>query len=597
MRVVPFVLFVVVQGCSRTPADAPPAEPTFARDIAPIVYRECASCHRPGEAAPFPLLTYADVKGRARQIAEVTESRFMPPWMPEPGHGEFVGERRLTATEIQTIARWVERGAPEGDAAALPPMPAFPDGWQLGAPDLTVAMPAPITAPAEGADVFRTIVVPLPLDRVRYVRAVEFRPGNPRAVHHAMVRLMRNAEPERGARVIESDSMLVEGDIASPDGHVIGWAPGYSPTEAPRGLAWRLEPGTAAAIELHLQATGKPERIQASVGLFFTDETPRQTPFGLQLGSYTIDIPPGEREYVVEDRYELPVDVDLYAIYPHAHYLGRDIRAFATLPDGTEHSLIWIRDWDFNWQSAYRYRTPLRLPRGTILRMRYTYDNSAANPRNPSSPPVRVRYGGQSANEMGNLWMQVVPAAGDMAALRETQGVQARAAKVLGITERSLWYRVKKLGLDPDKVREAFDEILVMLAEGIAHERGVPLQWSRENNVAWKVAMPGDQGRHGHGFAVPIALGMIAAEVDECVGVVGGLDLGAESCGLLGTGYALARWARPVPFRRAAPQRLGERRRAAAVAGPPLAGEAVIQRAGTRLDLISDVLGGRSMSR
>jgi Flp pilus assembly protein TadD len=366
-------------------------------------------------------LTYSDVKARAKQIADVTGSRYMPPWMPAPGHGDFLGERRLTDAQIATIARWVEQGAPEGSAADLPKPPSFPSGWQLGQPDLVVSVPEPVTAPAEGADAFRTVIVPLQIDGPKFVRAVEFRPGNARAVHHAMIRLTTGSSgADRGFRVIESEGMLgTEEDIVSPEGHVLGWAPGYSPNVAPEGIAWRLAPGMSIAIELHLQATGKPETIQPAVGLFFTNEPPSRTPFGLQLGSYTIDIPPGTREYVVEDRYELPVDVELYSIYPHAHYLGKDLRAFATQPDGTERSLIWIRDWDFNWQNAYRYRTPVRLPRGTILRMRFTYDNSAENPRNPSNPPARVRYGGQSANEMGNLWMQVVPVnPGDLPALR-----------------------------------------------------------------------------------------------------------------------------------------------------------------------------------
>jgi Flp pilus assembly protein TadD/mono/diheme cytochrome c family protein len=419
-----FVFFVVfLAGCSRPDPYAAASQPTFTRDIAPIVYTNCATCHRPGEAAPFSLLTYADVKGRARQIAEVTSDRYMPPWPPEPGHGEFEGERRLSDAQIATIKRWVDAGAPEGDPGDLPPQPSFPSGWHLGRPDLVVAMPKSVDVPAEGLDVFRTVIVPVAIDSPKYVRAVEFRPGSPRSVHHAMVRLAADAgsrRPDPGSRVIASEGMLgAEEDIVSPDGHVIGWAPGYSPNVGPRGMAWRLDPGTSIAIELHLQTTGKPEQVQSSVGLFFTNEAPTTTPFGLQLGSYTIDIPPGEREYTIEDRYELPVDVDLLAIYPHAHYLGKELRAMATLPDGTERSLIWIKDWDFNWQNAYRYRAPVRLPRGTIVRMRYVYDNSADNPRNPSSPPRRVRYGGQSTDEMGNLWMQVVPAAGDLAALRD----------------------------------------------------------------------------------------------------------------------------------------------------------------------------------
>ena len=495
------VVNVAAPGCSRS-LEAP-RTPTFTRDIAPIVYTNCATCHRPGQAGPFPLLSYADVKGRARQIAEVTASRYMPPWPPEPAHGEFAGERRLTDAQIATIAKWVETGAAEGDARDLPPAPEFAAGWQLGTPDVVVTMPEAVSVPAEGADVFRTVIVPLPVSAVKYVRAVEFRPGNARSVHHAMVRLLRNggsaalsaASGERsqsrrpasrvadpGSRVIETEGMLgAEEDIASPDGHVIGWAPGYSPNVAPEGMAWRLEPGTAMAIELHIQTTGKPEGVQPSVGLFFTNDEPTRTPFGLQLGSYAIDIPPGTRDYTIEDRYELPVDLELHAIYPHAHYMGKDLRAFATLPDGTERSLIWIKDWDFNWQNAYRYRSPVKLPRGTILRMRYVYDNSAENPRNPSRPPRRVRYGGQSTDEMGNLWMQVVPAAQDLAALRadyerksterQIEGYErlAKDQPASGGIQRALGAAYLRLGRVPDAVRALEQAVRLGPRDATAH--------------------------------------------------------------------------------------------------------------------------------
>ena len=469
------------------------------------MYANCATCHRPGEAGPFPLLSYPDVKGRARQIAEVTASRYMPPWPPEPGHGDFLGERRLSDVQIATIARWVEAGAPEGDARDRPQAPSFPTGWQLGTPDLVVSMPSALEMPADGADAFRTVIVPMTVDTVTYVRAVEFRPGNPRSVHHAMIRLLRNplsavrgpqSDPDsrsrladggsriadRGSRVIRTEGMLgAEEDIASPDGHVIGWAPGYSANVAPAGMAWRLEPGTQVAIELHLQATGKPEQVQSSVGLFFTNDAPTTTPFGLQLGSYAIDIPPGARDYTIEDRYELPVDVELHAIYPHAHYLGKDLHAFATLPDGREQPLIWIRNWDFNWQNAYRYRTPLRLPRGTILRMRYVYDNSAENPRNPSTPPRRVRYGGQSSDEMGNLWMQVVAAPADLPALRadyerksterQIEGYErlARDQPAAAGIRRALGSAYLRVGRVPDAVRLLEEAVRLGPRDATAH--------------------------------------------------------------------------------------------------------------------------------
>ena len=496
-------ILVLAAGCSRTPA--PPPRPTFTRDIAPIVYSNCASCHRPGEAAPFSLLSYADVKGRARQIAEVTATRYMPPWPPETGHGEFQGERRLSDAQIATIARWVEAGAPEGDPRDLPAAPTFASGWQIGTPDLVMTMPEPIDIPAEGVDVFRTVILPVTVDTPKYVRAVEFRPGNARSVHHAMVRLLgkgsgvghpgsegigegksgigdRQSGTGNRARVLASNGMLgAEEDIVSPDGHVIGWAPGYSPNVAPAGMAWRLEPGTSVAIELHVQTTGKPEQVQSSVGLFFTDAAPTVTPFGLQLGSYTIDIPPGAQDYTVEDRYELPVDVDLHAIYPHAHYLGKDLRAVATLPDGSERSLVWIKDWDFNWQNAYRYRTPMRLPRGTIVRMRYTYDNTDANPRNPARPPRRVRYGGQSTDEMGNLWMQVVAAPQDLAALREDYARKSAQREIEGYERlakdrpsqggirRALGAAYLRAGRVPDAVVALRDAVRLAPRDATAH--------------------------------------------------------------------------------------------------------------------------------
>jgi Flp pilus assembly protein TadD/mono/diheme cytochrome c family protein len=399
-------------GCAAPDADSS-RSPTFAREIAPIVYERCATCHRPGEAGPFSLLTYDDVRKRARQISEVVTRRYMPPWMPEPGHGEFADDRRLTDAQIALIRQWVDAGAAEGDVRDLPPPPTWPQGWQLGEPDLVVSVSTPFRMPAGGADQFRTFIVPVSLTQARHVRAVEFRPGNARAVHHAVVRVAHGPAATKGEQILGETSdvgMLVsEESIASPDGHLIGWAPGYSPNVAPADMPWRIEPGQALALEVHLQTTGKPEDVQPSVGLFFTDRAATRRPYGLQLGSYTIDIPPGAGDYVIEDRYTLPVDVEVMAIYPHAHYLGKDIRAWAILPDGSERSLIWIKNWDFNWQNAYRYAAPVTLARGTTIAMRYVYDNSASNPRNPRQPPQRVRYGGQSSDEMGNLWLQVVP--------------------------------------------------------------------------------------------------------------------------------------------------------------------------------------------
>jgi tetratricopeptide (TPR) repeat protein len=410
-----FLTAVAAVPAQPVAADTPP---TFNKDIAPIVWTRCAPCHRPGEVGPFSLLTYDEVRKRATQIAAVTARGVMPPWKPK-GDGLFENERRLTDRERQTIQQWVASGTPEGDAADLPPVPNWNDGWQLGKPDLVVRMADAYIVPADGTDVFRTFVIPIPLAQMRYVRALEFRPGNARVVHHANLGIDRT----RSSRLLDARDPApgyegsMERDARYPEGQLLGWTPGQAPHPSPTGTEWRLEPGSDLVVQLHLQPTGKPETLQVSAGFFFTDAPPVRTPIGLRLGSETIDIPAGAAAHVIADRYVLPVDAEVLAIQPHAHNLARRMEASATLPDGTTKSLITIEDWDFRWQNVYRYQTPFVLPKGTTLAMQYTYDNSAHNPRNPHVPPARVIWGQNTSDEMGDLWIQVIPRSSDEAAI------------------------------------------------------------------------------------------------------------------------------------------------------------------------------------
>jgi tetratricopeptide (TPR) repeat protein len=338
----------------------------------------------------------------------------MPPWKPEPGKGDFKDVRRLTDDELTKLQQWLAEGAAEGDRAHPSQMPPlWNDGWLLGEPDIVVKMPAPYAVPADGSDVFRTFVLPIDLDRPRFVRAIEFRPGNARVVHHANLGVDRTRSSRRlDARDPEPGYVggMVQ-DARYPEGQMLGWTPGQAPHPSPDGMPWRLDPGSDLVVQLHLQPTGKSEPLQVSVGFYFTDAAPARAPLGLRLGSETIDIPAGDREYVVADRYVLPVDVELLAIQPHAHNLARRMEASATLPDGTVRPLIAIADWDFRWQDVYRYVAPIALPKGTTIAMRYAYDNSAANVRNPHRPPARVVWGQNTSDEMGDLWLQVVPRA------------------------------------------------------------------------------------------------------------------------------------------------------------------------------------------
>lgn len=389
-----------------------PAEPTFADDVAPLVIEHCAPCHRPGGAGPFPLLAYDDVRRRARQIAEVTASRFMPPWKPAPGFGgPFIGSRRLADGDVALFRRWAEAGAPAGDLRRLPPPPAWPEGWRLGTPDVVVTMPEPYTVPADAPDTFRNFVLPIPIGRPALVAGIEFRPGNARVAHHANLRL----DPTHSSRRLDAEDPApgYEGPLSPrahyPDGHFLGWTPGQLPPLAEPGMAWRLEPGSDFVIQLHMQSTGRPESIRASVGLYFTDDPPTRTPMMLRLGRQSIDIPPGAPRYVVRDRFTLPVGAELIGVQPHAHFRATEVNGFATFPDGRTEPLIRIPDWDFNWQDVYRYETRPFLPAGTTVAMEYVYDNSAANPRNPDHPPRRVRFGQFSNDEMGDLWLQLLP--------------------------------------------------------------------------------------------------------------------------------------------------------------------------------------------
>jgi tetratricopeptide (TPR) repeat protein len=384
---------------------------TFNRDIAPLIYEHCSPCHRPGEAAPFPFLTYSDVKKRASQIVDVIRKGFMPPWLPEPGYADFAGVRELSVDETGMLQQWISEGAREGNPADRPPPPEWTDGWQLGEPDLVVRLPETYTLRADPPDVFRNFVIPDLVDEDHWVRALEFRPGNGQLVHHAEFRVDRSEasrrldaeDPEAGF-----DGMDAVG-ATMPDGHFLGWAPGASPPQVPPGMPWRLGADTDLVVQLHLLPSGKRETVDPTIGLFFSDEPPVRTPFVIRLGSRTMDIPPEEADYRIADAFTLPVDVELLAVFPHAHYLGKDMKGFAVLPDGTKQWLLRIKDWDFNWQDNFRLRESIDLPAGTTLVMQYGFDNSSDNVRNPHFPPRRVRFGPSTYDEMADLWLQVLP--------------------------------------------------------------------------------------------------------------------------------------------------------------------------------------------
>ena len=365
--------------------------PTFAHDVAPILYRNCVSCHRPGESAPFPLLNYSDAKKHAQQIASATASRAMPPWLPVAGYGNFADEHRLSPDEIALIANWVKSGAPEGPAGETPSAPKFTEGWQLGPPDMIVEATRAYTIPAHGPDVFYNFIFSPGISTMKYVRAIEIRPGNTHLIHHANVigwtdiaRSARRQETQPGAGFPGMNVKIVR-NVFDFDTHFLFWKPGSIPWAEQDGFSWRLDPGNDLVLNAHMMTMGMPEEVKPSIGLYFTDKPPKYAPILIQLEhDGALNIPPGDADFVVTDKFTLPLDADALAVYPHAHYLGRVLEGYAILPNGARKELILIRHWNPKWQSVYHYREPVFLPKGTTLVMRWHYDEFRARiRRNP----------------------------------------------------------------------------------------------------------------------------------------------------------------------------------------------------------------------
>ncbi|HEX3654307.1 MAG TPA: hypothetical protein VHV55_00800 [Pirellulales bacterium] len=393
----------------NSPAAAQPPV-TFNQHIAPIVFRHCAGCHRPGEVAPFSLLSYAEVSKRADHIQAVTAQRSMPPWKPAAAVGQFANARRLSDDEIALIDRWVRQGSPEGDKHDLPPAPSFADGWQLGPPDLIVKVPEPLKVPASGRDIYLNLVLDLRVPQGKYLRAAEFRPSNRRVVHHSILFYDRTGKArERDAAEAGPGFVAVTPPGQLLPGPMSIWAPGRRPVPLATGLSFPWPEKADLVLQLHLHPSGKPEVEQSSVGFYFTDEPPRRSLLDAVLIDRKIDIPPGEKAFHTHDTCTLPIDMEAMWIFPHMHMIGRQIKVTAQLPDGRLQPLLEIDDWDFNWQDLYQFAEPVRLPKGTEITLDGVHDNSADNPLNPSDPPKRVKWGEQTFDEMSIAFLNLVP--------------------------------------------------------------------------------------------------------------------------------------------------------------------------------------------
>jgi hypothetical protein len=383
---------------------------TYTKDVAPILFKHCAGCHRPGEVGPFSLLTYADAAKRADFLVDITRSRRMPPWKPVPGYGDFVNVRRLSDAEISTLAAWTAGGALEGDLKDLPPTPSFPgNGWQMGEPDMVLKMAEPFNLPASGRDAFRCFVIPLDLASDKVVSGVEFHPGNRRVVHHALFYLDNTGKARKLDEASPGYGYASFGGVGfAPTGGIGGWAPGAGIRKFPEGMGNLIRKGSDLVLQVHYHPDGKPEVDQSELGVYFVKGPVRHIVASLALGNRDISIAPGDADYRLTSTYTLPADIRAVGISPHMHWLGRDMRVEAVLPGGRTEHLIWIKDWDFNWQGQYVYRQMIDLPKGTQLKLTASFDNSAANAANPSDPPAKVKFGEQTTDEMCFCWVQFV---------------------------------------------------------------------------------------------------------------------------------------------------------------------------------------------
>lgn len=394
---------MILAGSARADDAGAPLAPTFSKDVAPILYSKCLECHRPGEIAPMSLISYTDARPWAKSIRQQVADRKMPPWHADSAKaGPYQNDTSLSETEIASILKWVDSGAPEGDAKDLPKPPEFKAGWKLGQPDVVFAMPEPYTLSAEGeADNYRCFVLPAAEDDY-WVRGFEVHPGN-RAINHH-VALFLDGDGKQSVMRDEHDPGVGYGCYGSPGFQpmdIFGvWAPGMTPELLPEGIARPVPKGSRVVLQLHYHRNGKIETDKSEVGLYFAKAPVKQK---LNLGialDFGIMIPPGKDNYVSKALWTLPKNAQILSVFPHMHVLGKTIGIDAILPDGKTQTLVSVPRYQFDWQRNYFFKNPVSLPAGTKLQVTAVYDNTETNPANPNKPPKPVRFGMSTTDEM-----------------------------------------------------------------------------------------------------------------------------------------------------------------------------------------------------
>jgi hypothetical protein len=391
------LLFTVAPAAA---ADAGPV--TFTRDVAPILQKSCQGCHRPGEAAPMSFLTYQQVRPWAKAIKEAVLLRKMPPWFADPHYGKFRNDRALSQRDMNTLVSWVNAGAPEGDPRHLPPAAEFVDGWNIGKPDLEIAMANDFHVPASGTIEYQYIVMPTRFTEDKWVQMAEVRPGNRALLHHVIAfvrepgsKWLRGAKPNEAFVPPPGSRDREEGSGQ----FLVGYAPGSMPEVLEPGRAKLIQAGSDIVFQLHYTTNGQPGADRTKVGLIFAKEPPKERVLTVAAMNRKFAIPPGAANHEVHAEVEFASDVKLLAMLPHMHLRGKDFEYRAVYPTGETQTILRVPRYDFNWQLSYYPERELLLPKGSRIACTAHFDNSPNNPNNPD-PGQEVRWGDQSWEEM-----------------------------------------------------------------------------------------------------------------------------------------------------------------------------------------------------
>jgi hypothetical protein len=416
------VLWIASLGLAADQTASPQAGPTYTKDVAPILFRNCTSCHRPGEIAPMSLLTYDDVRPRAKDIRDEVGEGHMPPWHADAPKGTFLNERGLTDDEKQTLLRWVANGAPKGDARDMPPAPTYPDGWAIGTPDIVLEMAEAYEVPAEGTIQYEYFYIPTNFTEPKWIQAIELRPGNREVVHHALAFYRAPQDMKRAPVLRPNREQMVlppptqEGKRPQrrdevPSRLLATYAPGTNPQIMRPGTALRLEPGGVIELQMHYTANGKATTDRTKVGLVLSkDPSAREVRVSHFFNSQFV-LPAGAADTRVDADMGFANDAVIWGIFPHTHVRGKRWEYTLELPDGTRKIVLSVPKYDFNWQTYYMFKEPLQVPKGSRLVSSAWYDNSKANKSNPD-PKVDVKWGDQTWEEMqytGLLYSPALP--------------------------------------------------------------------------------------------------------------------------------------------------------------------------------------------